>query len=187
MSESGNDGDRAQWNVLVTAQEGAARDLKRLVQRYGAFRWSAFRNVLLGQVPEPASFFQALAAELERKPFVSRWLGKALPIMMTFPVRPESFLTDAESRLAVLAHDLKGKTFHVRVERRGHKGELHTADLEHRLGEFLWELLEKEQAKPAVSFNDPDVVVAVEIAGATAGIAVIPRKLRENFPFVKID
>jgi len=75
----------------------------------------------------------------------------------------------------------------VRVERRGHKGELHTHELERRLGDYLWEQLQERGEQPAVSFKDPDIVIAVEITGPTAGIAVIPRQLRRDFTFVKID
>ena len=119
--------------------------------------------------------------------FAQNWLGKALPITTTFPVRPETFVQDVESRLTALVNELGGKSFHVRVERRGHKGELHTHELEQRFGAYLWQQLEAHHARPAVSFGDPDVVIAIEIAGPTAGIAVISRQLRHAFPFVKID
>jgi tRNA(Ser,Leu) C12 N-acetylase TAN1 len=182
----------APWNVLITAQEGAARDLKRLVsatlmRRHGHFWRSDFRNVLLGEVQEPQAFLQALAAELERKPFAAAWLGKALPIVVTFRVQPEGFPEDVESHLAGLLDAIQGKSFHVRVERRGHKGTLRTQDLERRFGEFLWQRLIERHLQPAVTFKDPDIVVAVEIAGRSAGIALISRELRQNFPFVKID
>jgi tRNA(Ser,Leu) C12 N-acetylase TAN1 len=187
MNSNHNGQDHAQWNVLVTAQEGAARDLKRFIRRHGTFRWSGFRNVLLGQVADPQEFLRTLAADIERKPFANRWLGKVLPITTTFPVRTESFLADVESLLGPLVDELKGKSFHVRVERRGHKHDLRSQELEQQLGGYLWQLLENQHAEPAVSFKDPDVVIAVEIAGTTAGIAIVRRQLREEFPFVKID
>jgi tRNA(Ser,Leu) C12 N-acetylase TAN1 len=187
MNDNGNGQNHVEWNVLVTAQEGAARDLKRFVRRLGTFRWSGFRNVLLGQVTDPDAFLRALAADIERKPFAQAWLGKVLPIVTTFPVRIEHFLADAESHLTPMVEELKGKSFHVRVERRGHKGALRTHELEQQIGEYLWQRLENQHAEPAVAFKDPDVVIAVEIAGTTAGIAVVRRKLREEFPFVKID
>ncbi len=176
----------ARWNVLVTAQEGSARDLKRLVKNYGVFRWSHFRNVLLGWVPEPSAFFSTLAEILERKPFVHNWLGKAVPIAVTLPVCVDSFAQDVENQLSHLLEQLSGKSFYVRVERRGHKGQLHTHALEQQLGDYLWDQLQRRDHHPTVSFNDPDVVVIVEIAGQTAGIGVIPRRLREEFSFIKL-
>jgi tRNA(Ser,Leu) C12 N-acetylase TAN1 len=175
------------WNVLVTAQEGATRDLRRLVNRHGRFRSCGFRNVLLGHVADPHQFLHSLEAELVQKPFANGWLGKALPMAATFAVRPESFLADLEAAVAATVDGLKGKSFHVRVERRGHKGALHTQQLERHLGDHLWALLEARGEQPKVSFRDPDIVIAVEIAGPTAGIAVIPRQLRQDFAFVKVN
>jgi tRNA(Ser,Leu) C12 N-acetylase TAN1 len=185
--EEGRETDGAEWNVLVTAQEGSARDLKRLINQHGAFRWSRFRNVLLGRVVDAEEFFRALAAQLEKKPFAVSWLGKALPICVTFPVHPESFIDDLAQRLSSLVEGLKGKSFHVRVERRGHKGDLRTHEIERQMGDYLWEELQRQGGQPVVSFKDPDVVVAVEIVGATAGVAVVARRLWQEFPFVKID
>ncbi len=177
----------APWNVLVTAQEGSARDLKRLVKNYGVFRWSNFRNVLLGWVPEPGVFFSALAEVLEREPFVHNWLGKVVPIAITLPVCVDSFAQDVEKQLSGLLEQLGGKSFYVRVERRGHKGQLHTHELEQQLGNYLWDQLQRRDHHPTVSFKDPDVVIIVEIAGQMAGIGVIPRQLREEFSFIKLD
>jgi len=176
----------ARWNVLVTAQEGAARDLKRLVKDYGVFRWSDFRNVLLGWVSDTGVFFATLAEILEKKPFAHNWLGKAVPIDVTLPVCVDSFAQDVENQLSGLLEQLNGKSFYVRVERRGHKGQLHTHELEQELGDYLWDQLQGRDHHPTVSFKDPDVVIIVEIAGQTAGIGVIPRQLREEFSFIKL-
>lgn len=177
----------ARWNVLVTAQEGSARDLKRLVKDCGVFRWSDFRNVLLGWVQDPGSFFQTLAETLERRPFAHNWLGKVVPITVTLPVCVDTFAHDLQRQLSGLLEQLAGKSFHVRVERRGHKGQLHTHELEQQLGEYLWDQLQRRDQHPTVSFKDPDVVVVVEIAGQTAGIGVVPRRLRQEFSFIKLD
>ena len=89
----------AQWNVLVTAQEGSARELKRFVKDYGVFRWSKFRNVLLGWVPDHGVFLRALAEGLEKKPFAHNWLGKVVPIALTVPVHLDTFAEDVQSHL----------------------------------------------------------------------------------------
>ncbi len=177
----------AEWNVLITAQERSARDLKRLVKPFGVFRWSPFRNVLLGHVSDPEEFCRALAAELDKKPFALRWLGKVLPIWVTFPVRLDAFVEDLQGHLSAVVGVLKGKSFHVRVERRGHKGDLRTHEIERQMGEYLWEQLRRQDQIPSVSFTDPDVVIAIEIVGKTAGIATVPRRLRQQYQFVKID
>jgi tRNA(Ser,Leu) C12 N-acetylase TAN1 len=75
----------------------------------------------------------------------------------------------------------------VRVERRGHKGIIDTQACEQTLGAFLWAALEARGARPVVEFDDPDVVVVVELVGDTGGLALVTRELRTRFPFVKID
>ncbi|MCK6554157.1 THUMP domain-containing protein [Candidatus Binatia bacterium] len=183
----GGTSEEAPWNVLVTAQEGAGRDLKRLVKRFGTFRASGFRNVIVGHVAAVPEFCRALDAELERRPYARAWLGKVRPIQHTLPVDVATFAADVEAILATMADQIGERSFHVRVERRGHKRVLSTRDLELRLGEYMWNALEARGCHPTVAFDDPDVVVAIEIAGDVAGISMIFRELRGEFPFVKID
>lgn len=175
------------WNVLATAQEGAARDLKRLLKRFGKFRASGFRNVLIGEIADFPEFCGALAVEIERRPYARAWLGKVRPVQQTLPVDVANFATDVEAALAQMVDAIGSRTFHVRVERRGHKGILSTRDLELRFGDYLWGVLEERGFQPSVNFGDPEVVVAVEIVGDAAGISLIYREFRQAFAFVKLD
>jgi len=177
----------AEWNLLVTAQEGAARDLKRFIRRQAVFRPGGFRNVFLGWHPDPLQFLRGLADSLAAKPFANHWLGKAVPMQHSFPVTLATFNDDLLRHLAGVVESLRDHSFHVRVRRRGHKGEMQTQELERRLGDFLWERLEGLGARPVVSFRDPDVILALEIVGSTAGIGLISRQLRSDFAFVKVD
>lgn len=178
---------RPPWNVLVTTQEGASRPLRRLLRRLGTFRASGFRNVILGWVPDVHEFCRGLLTELEGHPEARAWLGRVLPVDLTLDVDPTAFTEAIGEQLDRLATVIGPRSYHVRVERRGHKGVLSTRDLELRFADRLWGALERQGVTPTVSFRDPDVVVAVEIVGDTAGIAVISRELRTAFPFVKID
>lgn len=57
---------------------------------------------------------------------------------------------------------LEGKGFHVRMHRRGFKGRLSSLEEEKMLDEFLLELT-KERGNPGhVTFEGPDVIIAVE-------------------------
>jgi len=175
------------WNVLVTSQEGFERELRRFIKRHGTFRKSGFRNLLLGEVPDVLVFLDTFATELDVKPFARPWIGRVLPIHVQYPVELETFCPDTESHLSALSPQIAGRSFHVRVERRGHKGVMNTRDLELRFGEFLWSLLNKDGRSPVISFADPEVVVAIEVVGAVAGIALVERALRHQYTFVKID
>ena len=45
---------------------------------------------------------------------------------------------------------------------------------------------ERRATTPRVTFDDPDLVVAIETLGERAGIALIDRTLRQTYPFVRI-
>ena len=182
----GRHDDSAPWNVLVTGQEGVAGDLLRQLKKLGRFRWAGFRNVIIGQVDDVEAFLQTLQDLMEQKPFVEAWLGKAVPIDATFQFSAEEFLADVERELTPFLDRLAGRTFYVRVERRGHKGVLRTAEIEQEIGAFLVRALTERGHSPKVKFDDPDVVLDVEILGDRAGISLITRELRTRFTSVKI-
>ena len=40
--------------------------------------------------------------------------------------------------------------------------------------------------KPRVEFHDPDNILVIETVGDDAGLAVLGRALRHDYPFVKV-
>lgn len=178
---------RPEWNFVVTAREGGQRHLRRALRSVIRLRTSGFRNVFLAQVDDVEKALGEVADLLARRPAVNAWLGKILPVERVFPTNPERFPAQLAEQAAPLLDRLQGRSFHVRVERRGHKGVINTHACEQALGDFLYTALEQRDQHPAVVFQDPDVVVAVEVIGWESGMAVITRDLRERFPFVKID
>ena len=145
------------WNVLATSLEGR-------------------RDALLIAVRE------ALAAE----PLLPTALAKVVPVETIVRFDPmtaaDTFATAAEPLLDRLA----GRSFFVRLERRGMKGRLHTPTLERELGDRVWKALEARGHTPRVDFRDPDAVLVVETVGDEAGVGVVTRPMRTEFPFVKI-
>lgn len=175
------------WNVVVTAREAGQRRLRRVLRPLVRLHRSGFRNVFVGQIDDLEAFFAAVAELRERRPRLDAWLGKILPIERTFAVEIDRFAAQLEEASAPLLVRLEGHSFHVRVERRGHKGLINTHATERALGEVLYTRLEACGQRPVVAFADPDMVVAVEILGNVCGIGLVTRALRQQFPFVKID
>jgi tRNA(Ser,Leu) C12 N-acetylase TAN1 len=175
------------WNLIVTAQEGMAQDLRRALRPVVALRGSGFRNVFAARVDDPDAALVAAGALLERQPFVALWLARMLPIARTFTVdlaRLDAQLTD---EVAPLLDRLAGRTFFVRVERRGHRGAVHAHATEQTLGTSIFTALERRGDEPRVRFTDPDVVVAVELLGDVGGLALVTRDQRRRFPFVRVS
>jgi tRNA(Ser,Leu) C12 N-acetylase TAN1 len=175
------------WNVLVTAREGTPRQLRGALSRLVRLARSGFRNVFLAHVDDPDAFLAAVAELRAARPMLDGWLGKIVPVERTFPVEPAAFQARLEAEATHFLDRLAGRSFHVRIERRGHKGHIDTHACEQALGAHLWEALERRGAHPVIDFEDPDVVLAVELVGDTAGMALVTRERRTRFPFVKVE
>jgi tRNA(Ser,Leu) C12 N-acetylase TAN1 len=175
------------WNVVVTSREGTQRWLRRALWRLVGLWRSGFRNVFVGRVDDPEAFLAAVAELRAARPALDRWLGRIVPVERTFPVDPATFQSRLEEEAAHFVDRLAGRSFHVRVDRRGHKGVIDSHACEQALGTFLWAALEGRGARPVVEFRDPDVVLVVELVGDTAGLALVTREMRTRFPFVKVD
>jgi tRNA(Ser,Leu) C12 N-acetylase TAN1 len=177
----------AGWNVVVTSRQGGQRRLRRALRHLVRLERSGFRNVFVGYVDDPEAFLTAVADLRMERPALDQWLGKIVAVERTFPVDPATFQARVQQEGARVLDRLLGRSFHVRVDRRGHKGIIDSHATERALGAFLWTALERAGARPAVAFDDPDVVLVIELVGDTAGLALVTRELRTRFPFVKIS
>jgi tRNA(Ser,Leu) C12 N-acetylase TAN1 len=83
--------------------------------------------------------------------------------------------------------ELKGKRFHVRMHRRGFKGRLSSQHEEQFLDHHLLERLTQEAAPGGIDFNDPDVIIAVETLGQTAGLSFWTREQHQSFELLRMD
>ncbi len=178
--------DPLDWNLVVTAREGAQRDLVRALAPLVRLRRTPFRNVRLGKVEDVAGFLTAVMEQRERQPFLDNWLARVLPVDCTFRVDPVGLLAELQRLAEPLLDRVRGRSFHVRVERRGHKGVIHTHETEQALGSWLFDTLVARGASPVVEFGNPEVVVAVELVGEVGGIGLVSREQREQFPFVRL-
>ena len=175
------------WNVVVTCQQGGQRAVRRALHPLVRLRRAGFRNVLVGRVDDVHAFLTGVAELLERRPSLAASLGKILPVERTFAIDVPRFQEQLAEEAAAFVERLAGLSFHVRVERRGHKGVINTQATELALGESLYGALQARGCTPTVTFTDPDVVVAVELIGDVAGLELLTRATRQRFPFVRIS
>lgn len=174
------------WNLLATSVEGARPVLLARLRRYGPFRGAGYRNVAIGRIDDVAAFFATLRDDLARDTILAAALARILPIAHTFRLDDSDPVESLESALVALHPRMAGRSFFVRLERRGLHGTLHSSAVERTLGATLWRLDEAAGHQPRVTFTDPDVIVAIETLGDRAGIALIDRPLREAYPFVRM-
>jgi tRNA(Ser,Leu) C12 N-acetylase TAN1 len=74
----------------------------------------------------------------------------------------------------------------VRLERRGHKGEIVSPEAERALDRFILESLEKRGTSAEVDFAAPDRIVVVETIGDRAGAGLLARETMARYDFVRV-
>jgi len=118
--------------------------------------------------------------------FLPSVLAKLVPIEKTVRIEPRTAAATLVEAAEPFLDRLAGGSFFVRLERRGLKGQLHTPTLEREVAEPVWQALERRGATPRVDFADPDSILVIETIGEVAGLAVLDRALRRDYPFVKV-
>jgi tRNA(Ser,Leu) C12 N-acetylase TAN1 len=175
-----------QWNVLATSLEGRRSALLAALRRLGAFWGAGYRNVLVGRVDDREAFLEAVRERLPTDPLLEGSLTKIVPVEQVTQFEAAGLCETVVSALAPATARLAGKTFYVRLERRGFKGVVHTPTVERAVGQALLEAAAGHGAAGRVSFEDPDVIVAVETTGSAVGVGLLTRELRTRFPFVRV-
>ena len=175
-----------QWNVIVTTLPGRPRFLAALegLRRVGEFRPTAFRDVCLGRVEDARLFLEALLAARTGS---ERWalaVARAIPVEQVFAFTPETLAAQLKAALAPLAARMGAASFHLRLERRGLAETLPSDRIEREVADHLYSLAEARGVALHTSFHDPDYVLVAETVGTECGVALLPRALRERFPFV---
>ncbi|MCC6848879.1 MAG: hypothetical protein IT294_10295 [Deltaproteobacteria bacterium] len=176
---------RLDWNLVVTAHGGRRHDLVRAVRPIVQLRRAGYSEVLVGRSGDVDACLAALAERLEADPVLAtEVLARVVPVERT-----RALAADVGAQLvaesASFVDALVGRSFHVRVERRGHRRVLRSDDLERRLGGALAAALEARGHAPAVTFEDPDVIVAVELIGDVLGLGLVTRAQRA-YRFVRL-
>lgn len=174
------------WNLIVTSLEGQ-RDLLRLaLKRLGRFRGSGIRNLLLGEVDDPIAFLPVVRDALAVDRALQVSLGKVIPIERMVRFEVETAVDTLTAAAEPFLDRIAGGSFFVRYEQRRMNGQLHASEVERAVGERLFAMLAARGASPKVDFKRADHVVVIEGVGNEAGLALLPRALREAFPFVRV-
>jgi tRNA(Ser,Leu) C12 N-acetylase TAN1 len=175
------------WNVIVTVQPGPhfQRELLGALARFGRFRATPFRDVCVGRVDDCGTFLEALRnARAAGAPWTQR-LGRVIPAEAVFWFTPETLAVQLKDAVAPLVARIGAGSFCVRIERRGFAGEMKTQDIERAVGEHVHALAAAQGKTLRTEFDDPDVVIAAETLANECGVALLPRALRETYPFVR--
>ena len=176
---------RHDWNILATSQSGHQHALLACLESLGDFEPSPSRDVVVGVVSERYMFLDTVAARLHRDQRLPASLGRIIPVDRTVTLSEEDPTHSLEALVAEMAPLIGSRTYHVRLDLHGHS-ELHGQQLQARLADVAWDVLSAAGPRPTVNFEDPDVVLQVEVVGDTAGAVLVDRRLRELYPFLLV-
>ncbi len=176
------------WNVVVTVHGDGYRRACALLERFGAIRRTDYYNVLVMKVGDRAAFLGELAALAEAVPEFLQIISRVMPASATFTFQSaEQFEAAAREIALAWTPELAGKSFHVRVHRRGFRSQMSSQQEERFLDDVLLAALERAKTPGRLSFDDPDVIIDVDTVGQRAGLSLWTREDLRRYPFLKLD
>jgi tRNA(Ser,Leu) C12 N-acetylase TAN1 len=176
------------WNVVVSVCEGHFPQACKLLEQYGLVEKTDFFNVLVMKVDDLRALLDALRKRMVEDPESLSCVSRLVPVTHTFTFQsPEEFEAKAKETVLTWVPELAGRSFHVRMRRRGFKGRLSSAEEERFLDDILLAALEKAGTIGRVSFEKPDVVIALETVGPKAGLSLWERLDMERYLFLRLD
>lgn len=178
------------WNVIVTIYQDpkSFRAALNLLRPLGNVAPSDFHNVLTMRVASIEDFLRDFSAKLAAEPGILNDISRVVPLTETFDFTgPQEFEAKARSIALSWLPRLMGRSFYVRLHRRGLKGVLMSPAEERFLDEALLAALEEAHAPGRITFEDPDAVIDLETLGHRAGMSFWTREDLAGYPFLKID
>lgn len=174
------------WNVVVTCRRRGEGGALRELRFFGRFHSTGFRDALAGYVEDRPRFFEELLSARGVRDPLWRYVRRIVPIDETFSFTLETFREILGRVIEGMAPRVPPGAFYVRLERRGHKGEIPTPDIEREMDARIIAVHERMGYASRVDFADPVCAVAVETFGDVGGVGLVLRDESEKFPFVRV-
>jgi tRNA(Ser,Leu) C12 N-acetylase TAN1 len=171
------------WNVIVTVRHDYGRAVQ-LLRKHGTIERTGLFNVIVMRVADVHALLEQIEQAADPRFFDT--ISHIVPVThkLTF-----STAEDLERQALAVAlgwqAQLAGRSVHVRMRRRGHKGEIHGAEVEHQLGKMLLDELARRGTPGRFEHDDPDLVIAIETIRDEAGLALWTRAELERYPFLR--
>jgi len=159
------------WNTIVTIyQQGFMRAIRAL-QKIGQTDRTPYYNVLVMKTDDPIAALEAVERLTEEQPALYDAIARMAPAKFTFNFQsPEEFTDRAKSFLLGLLPT--GRSFHVRLHRRGSKLDLKTQEAERLFDDFIVAATVKSGTPARITFSEPDAVIVIDTIDDRAGIAM---------------
>ncbi len=177
-----------EWNAVISVHEHGFRRAIDVFGDFGEVKRTEFFNVLLVRAEEVNRMLESLRERASKQPESLSFLARLIPVTRSFTFNSaDEFGQKAEEIILSWTQRLGGKSFYVRIRRRGFKGKISSPGEERLLDVSLLEALEKAGMPGRVTFQDPDAIIAIETIGTWAGLSIVTREDRQRYPFIRLD
>ena len=165
------------WNVVFTVYQDEFRRALRALKEFGSVERSPYHNVLVMRVEDPTALLAAIEERTEKNTALYDAISRVAPAMRTVEFHSvEEFREKLKSILLEWLPRLAGRSFHVRLHRRGDRYDLQTPAAEHLFDDLLLDATAAAGTPSKVSFTDPDVVIAIDTVDGRAGVGLWTRE-----------
>ena len=161
------------WNVVISVYQDGFRRALRALEEYGPVDRSPYHNVLVMRVEDPTALLEAIERKTEINTALYDAISRVAPAMRTVDFHSiEEFKKKITSVLIERLPRLTGRSFHVRLHRRGDRHELQTSNLERLFDDLLLDATAAKGARWRISFTDPNAVIVIDTVDDRAGIGL---------------
>lgn len=176
------------WNVVVTANENGFKQVCDLLAPFGRVTATSYFNVITLRVDDAVAFLDELERRLADAPETRACIARVMPVTYTFGFQsPEEFEAKAVAAIEPWLDRFAGRRFHVRLHRRGFKGRMTSPVEERFLDHYIIGRLQERGADAEVSFDNPDLILAVETVDQRAGLSLWERDDLRRHPLLKLN
>jgi tRNA(Ser,Leu) C12 N-acetylase TAN1 len=177
------------WNVVASAAPEGYRDAIRILSDFGEVSKSPYRDVIVMRTALGArELLEALKALTETDKTLLNAVARLTPVTRRFSFSSaDEFRARVAEALLPWAPELEGKTFFVRMHRRGFHEELNSQAEERAIGQLLVDGIGDCRRPARVVFGDPDIVIAVETVGGQGGVSRWTRADLDRYELLRFD
>jgi tRNA(Ser,Leu) C12 N-acetylase TAN1 len=137
------------------------------------------------KVDEPERFLDSVDRLVAAHPGVVTSVAHVFPAERCFDFASTAeFEAKAREGALAWAPRLAGKTFHVRIHRRGLNGILVSPQEERVVADALLDAIQRTGNPARVAFEDPDAILLIETIGGRAGMALRTRDDYRHYPLL---
>jgi len=161
------------WNIIITIYQQGFRRAISALQRIGPTDRTPYYNVLVMKVDEPMVALETIERLTEERPALYDAIARVAPAGITFEFQtPEGFKNCTKCFLLRLLPKLAGRSFHVRLHRRGSRLDLQTPEAERLFNDFIVTETGRTGMTARITFTEPDAVIVIDTVDDRAGVAM---------------